>query len=104
MTALESGERSVVGDQGDAERAAAGAQTWRAALVCYHNPPSGPMSVEWTYWDSRKEARQAAAELTPCGPLCIGVHSAVRLDLMPEPRRRAGRHRPLTAGDCEAER
>jgi hypothetical protein len=79
MTApLESDARSVVEDQGDA---GGGAQSWRAALVCYHNPPSGPISVEWTYWDTRVQARQAEAELTPCGPLCIGVHSVVRVEV-----------------------
>jgi hypothetical protein len=46
------------------------------------------MSVEWTYWDSREQARQAEAELTPCGSQCIGVHSVVRLDGVPDPRRR----------------
>jgi hypothetical protein len=62
-----------------------------AALVCYHNPPSGPISVEWTYWDSREQARQAEAELAPCGPLCIGVHSVVRVDLSLTPSRRPRR-------------
>jgi hypothetical protein len=70
----------------------------RAALVCYRSTQTGPVTVEWTYWDSTGQARQAEAELTPCGPQCIGVHSVVRVDLLPEPRRRAGRDRPVTAG------
>jgi hypothetical protein len=70
----------------------------RAALICYRSTRTGPITVEWTYWDSTGQARQAQAELTPCGPLCVGVHSVVRLDLEPEPRRRAGRDRPLSAG------
>ncbi|WP_156746904.1 hypothetical protein [Mycobacterium sp. E2733] len=50
----------------------------RAALVCHRNPPS---SIEWTYWDSIGQAHLAESELTPCGPLCIGVHSVVRVDI-----------------------
>lgn len=60
-----------------------------AVLVCHRCPPTGPITAEWTYWDSTGQARAAEAELTPCGPLCIGVHSVVRLDLEPQPR--AGR-------------
>jgi hypothetical protein len=58
----------------------------RAALVCYRNLPN---SAEWTYWADLTEARQAEAELCPCGPLCAGIHSAVHVDIVPEPR--AGR-------------
>lgn len=56
----------------------------RAVLVCYCEPPS---TAEWTYWDSTGQARQAEAELTPCGPLCIGVHSVVQVDLVPDTAR-----------------
>ena len=37
----------------------------RAALVCYRQTESGPVSAEFTYWDTACQARQAAAELTP---------------------------------------
>ncbi|MEE2853509.1 MAG: hypothetical protein VX424_12770 [Actinomycetota bacterium] len=53
----------------------------RAALVCYRRTQTGPITVEWTYWDTTGQARQAEAELTPCGPLCIGVHTVARVDL-----------------------
>lgn len=66
-------------------------------LVCHRGPSAG-YQAEWTYWDSREQARLAEAELTPCGPLCIGVHSAVRLDGMPKPRRKANRGRPPIVG------
>lgn len=48
----------------------------RGVLVCYRErlPP------EWTYWDTPFQARQAKAELVPCGPHCIGVHTAVAVD------------------------
>jgi hypothetical protein len=52
-----------------------------AALVCHRSNLAGPITVECTYWDITGQARQAEAELTPCGPLCIGVHSVVRVDL-----------------------
>lgn len=58
----------------------------RAALVCYRRAQIGPITVEWTYWESREQARQAEAELTPCGPLCIGVHGVVRVNVVPNPR------------------
>lgn len=61
----------------------------RAALVCHRSTQTGPITVEATYWDTTGQARQAEAELTPCGPLCIGVHSVVRVDVVPEPK--AGR-------------
>jgi hypothetical protein len=61
----------------------------RAALICYRDNRTGPVTVEGTYWDCREQARQAEAELTPCGPLCIGVHAVVSLDSLPDPRRRA---------------
>jgi hypothetical protein len=95
MTALGvDGRRAVAEDLDDDERPASGGHACRGVLVCFHVPPCGNISAEWTYWDSRRQARQAAAELTPCGPLCIGVHSVVRVDVVPEPRRRAGLHRP----------
>jgi len=70
----------------------------RAALICHRSTQTGPITAEWTYWESREQARQAEAQLTPCGPLCIGVHSVVRLGLLPEPRRTAGRERQMTTG------
>jgi hypothetical protein len=59
----------------------------RGVLVCYRSIPTGLITAEWTYWDSREQARQAEAELAPCGPLCIGVHSVVRVGLSPTPSR-----------------
>jgi hypothetical protein len=56
------------------------AATGRAALLCYHDDGS----CEWTYWDDRPQARQAEAELAPCGPDCIYVHSIVG-SIDPEP-------------------
>ncbi|OBK56321.1 hypothetical protein A5656_19685 [Mycobacterium gordonae] len=53
-------------------------QDHRAALVC-HRGPSAAYQAEWTYWDCIEQAREAEAELTPCGPSCIEVHSAVRV-------------------------
>ncbi|CAA0136105.1 Uncharacterised protein [Mycolicibacterium vanbaalenii] len=61
-----------------------------AALVCHRSTQTGPITAEWTYWDSREQARQAEVELVPCGPLCVGVHSVVRVALAPA-RRRASR-------------
>ncbi|EFG74155.1 hypothetical protein HMPREF0591_5936 [Mycobacterium parascrofulaceum ATCC BAA-614] len=52
-----------------------------AALVCHRSTETGPITVEATYWDTTGQARQAEAELTPCGPLCIGVHTVVRVDV-----------------------
>lgn len=63
----------------------------RAALVCHRSTQTGHIAVEWTWWNSIKEARQAEAELTLCGPLCIGVHSVVNLAGAPDPRRRTSR-------------
>lgn len=53
----------------------------RAALVCHRSTETGPITVEATYWDTTGQAREAEAELTPCGPLCIGVHTIARLDI-----------------------
>ncbi len=58
-----------------------------AALVC-HPDPSMSGSAEFTFWADLREARHAEAELTPCGPHCIGSHTAVRLSAELEPRRR----------------
>ena len=63
----------------------------RVALVCHRSTQTGPITAEWTYWDTTGQARQAEAELTPCGRFCIGVHSVARLDLEPDRRRSAGR-------------
>lgn len=89
MTALESDEKSAVEDRDDAERGEC-RRRLRAALICHRCRQTGSITVEWTYWDSRQQARQAEVELTPCGPLCIGLHSVVRLDSPPEPRRPVG--------------
>lgn len=62
----------------------------RGVLVCYR-AQSGAYNAEWTYWDSTREARRAEVELTPCGPLCVGVHSVVSVD--PAAPRRGGRPR-----------
>lgn len=69
-----------------------------AALVCHRSTQTGPITAEWTYWDSSRQARQAEAELTPCGPLCVAVHTVVRLDREPDRRRRISPGRPVTAG------
>jgi hypothetical protein len=84
----------------------------RFALICYHD--SGKPSVEVTYWPTRAQAIQAEAELAPCGPRCIGVHTVVNVD--PPPRHPAalalsrnrhgnnasgGRHsRSVRPGEC----
>lgn len=61
----------------------------RGVLVC-HRGPNAAYSAEWTYWDSIEQAREAETEFAQpcCGPLCIGIHTAVRLHAQPEPRRR----------------
>lgn len=61
----------------------------RGVLVCFRGPSAG-YQAEWTYWDSIEQAREAEAELAhPCGPLCIEVHSAVRVpNATPRPRSR----------------
>ncbi|WP_374025598.1 hypothetical protein [Mycobacterium sp. HNNTM2301] len=56
---------------------AGGPSTRRFALIC-HDPEG--RGVAATYWPTREDARQAEAELTPCGPRCGGVHTVVRLD------------------------
>lgn len=68
------------------------------ALVCFRGPSAG-YQAEWTYWDSIEQAREAEAELTPCGPLCSEVHSAVRVP-SPDRKRRgpAKWAKPHTAG------
>ncbi|ULE35051.1 hypothetical protein [Mycobacterium sp. IDR2000157661] len=55
-----------------------------AVLICYRTQ-SGDFAAEWTYWVDVEEARQAQAELTPCGTLCIGVHSVVPVDPTTKP-------------------
>lgn len=50
----------------------------RAALVCYRDH-GRVVDAEWTIWNSREQAEQARAELAPCGPYCIGVHSIVAI-------------------------
>ena len=44
-------------------------------------PPGASPGHTITYWDNAGQARQAETELTPCGPLCVGVHSIVRVDI-----------------------
>ncbi|BDB42837.1 MULTISPECIES: hypothetical protein [Mycobacterium] len=62
-----------------------------AVLVCHREHPStGTLTAEWTYWDSLELAHQAAAELPPCGPHCIGVHTVVPVEL--ESAAPRGRH------------
>jgi hypothetical protein len=86
MTANELDELPVVvEDQHETENAAGRGKTLRAALICFRDTGSGAISIEWTYWDTREQARQAEAELTPCCPQCISVHSVVRVDLAPAP-------------------
>lgn len=70
----------------EASRQAAGASDPRRrfALICHRDDAS----IEATYWASGAEARQALAELTPCGPRCIGVHTVADID--PPPRHPAG--------------
>jgi hypothetical protein len=53
-----------------------------AALVCHRSNHVGPVTVEWTFWDSVGQTREAESELTPCGEWCIGVHSVVTFDLV----------------------
>lgn len=62
--------------------------TARAALVCYHAAETGSITAEFTYWADADEAQRVEAELTPCGFLCVGIHTIARLDAEPEPRRR----------------
>lgn len=49
-----------------------------AALVCHRGPNAG-YQAEWTFLDSIEQVREAEAELTPCGPSCIKVQSALRI-------------------------
>lgn len=73
------------------------------ALVCHRSTQTGPITVEATYWETTEQARQAEAELTPCGPFCIGVHSVVRLDRGPD-RKRANRRVPGALSRTEVSR
>ncbi|MCV7377951.1 hypothetical protein BST11_21070 [Mycobacterium alsense] len=54
-----------------------GSPRGRVALICHYVEGRG---IEVTYWPSSDEARQALAELTPCGPRCIDVHTVVNID------------------------
>jgi hypothetical protein len=69
-----------------------------AVLVC-HPDPSVSSSAEFMFWADVTEARQAQAEVChpTCGPACTGIHTIARLGAAREPRRRAGRARPVTA-------
>jgi hypothetical protein len=55
----------------------------RYALICYHDPDTGPASIEVTRWPTRQEAQQVSKECFPCGPRCIGVHTVVYVDQPP---------------------
>lgn len=46
-----------------------------AALVCHT-----PGWADITHWSGAAEARQAVAELAPCSPHCIGMHTIVAAD------------------------
>lgn len=61
----------------------------RAALVCHRVTRTG-ITVEATYWDTTRQARQAEIELTPCGPLCSGLHTVARV---PDPTSQRSRTR-----------
>lgn len=76
----------------EAEKLAAGGggpSPGRFPLICHH--PEG-RGVTTTYWDSREEAGQALAELTPCGRRCGGAHTIVDRDPPPSP------HHPAALG------
>jgi hypothetical protein len=54
--------------------------------VCYREGgANGLPSIEFTYWDTREQAEQALAELTPCSRRCVGIHSAVAVQLETAP-------------------
>ncbi|BBY36822.1 hypothetical protein MMAN_09560 [Mycobacterium mantenii] len=80
------------------------ARPGHAVLVCHRRNYAGPIAVECTYWDTTGQARQAEAELTPCGPLCIGVHSVVRVDLQPAFTRGRWSRTRTTGTDDDADR
>lgn len=61
-----------------------------AALVCHT-----PGWADITHWSSAAEARQAVAELAPCSPYCIGMHTIVAAD-------QAGRLRSTTLDGATA--
>ncbi len=71
---------AAIDDQAGVELTADRGRTRRAALVCHRATRTGPITAEWTYWDTCEQARQAEAEPTPCSPLCVGVHSVVRVE------------------------
>ena len=98
MTALNPAKRAEAEDLDEAESTTGSGQASRAVLVCYRRCQNGPITAEFTYWETCEQARQAEADLSPCGPLCIGVHGVARIDLMPVPRRRAKRDQPVAAG------
>ncbi|UXA14080.1 hypothetical protein KXD97_10030 [Mycobacterium sp. SMC-8] len=50
-------------------------------LVCHRATETGPITVEWTYWENVEEARRAEAVLSPCSDLCVLVHSVVSVEL-----------------------
>lgn len=56
------------------------------ALICYHNPDISGRSIEVTRWGTRAEAEQASAELAPCSPKCVGVHTIVAVTAQPAQR------------------
>ncbi|OBG00704.1 hypothetical protein A5773_04240 [Mycobacterium sp. 852014-52450_SCH5900713] len=81
--------------EADHLRAAGGRSLGRYALICHD--PEGRGAA--TYWDSREEARQAEAELAPCGPRCGGVHTVVDRDPPPHHPAVLGLPRSLPAAN-----
>ena len=69
----------------------------RFALICHSDPDAVAVPrVEFTYWDTRAQAQQALAELTPCGWRCVGVHTVVAVDMAPPPRQPTERNHRMT--------
>lgn len=61
-------------------------QDVRAVLVC-HRGATAAYRVEWTYWDSVEQAREAETELAhPCSRSCIEIHTVVSVPIA-TPRR-----------------
>jgi hypothetical protein len=64
----------------DAEAPTAQPVERRGVLVCHRLDGRGnPIAPEWSYWRDLSEARQARAELPPCGPRCGGIHTCVEV-------------------------
>lgn len=65
-----------------------------AVLVCHHDRPAHHPRAEWTYWHTVEQAREALAELTPCGRRCVGVHTVARINATERALPRANRRGP----------